>query len=95
MDSENRNTVSTDIISVARQQTKKALESKNLSVAERAIIQNQDVILMFTENDHPKIVEMWDDYRDRKKQAQRWEPRVWQTLFVLISWAIMYFLGKM
>jgi hypothetical protein len=50
---------------------------------------------MFTENDHPKIVEMWDDYRDRKKQAQRWEPRVWQTLFVLISWAIMYFLGKM
>lgn len=91
---EDKNTISTDLLSVTRSNNQEALKRKNLGVVEKLIIQNQDVILMFIEKDHSKTVEMWTWYKAQIKQSQRWEPRVWQGVFVIVSWVIIYFLSS-
>lgn len=93
--SEEDNTISQDILTLTRARNTQALKQKNLGTVEKLIIQNQDVILMFIEKDHSKTVEMWTWYKAQKNAAQRWEPRAWQVLFLIISWVIVYYLSKL
>jgi hypothetical protein len=93
------NTISKDIIKLTRDENRKYLDGKTAKGIYRLILQNQDVMLMFIEKDHPRTTEMWDWYKKqveaeiaRKAEANKWGARFWGVMQGVIQWGLIAFL---
>jgi hypothetical protein len=60
-------TISTDIIQAERETTQQLLKRKNISMIERQLLSNQELILTFISSDHKQILEVYHWFGEWRK----------------------------
>src|SRR5512139_245405 len=71
-------TISDNILRQAQETVDEALRNPNISKSDRAVLEVQNLFLMFLKNDHRKVVVMYDKYiDDQKNQEQHKKDEEW------------------